>query len=221
MAADSLGKVFAAWEASAELHSPNPGASSDGLSRAQSEIGRPLPEAAVELYRTLDGGSLLHGNLNLLPLLPEGVTLALTTSSDVLRSWDWPIPDELLIFGDNGAGDVFGLWLPTARDAQPLIVQMGEIFEERSLAIVGDDLPSFLLAHSAYYLLTFAEDDDVDDALAAIGLPDNLRELDLDDGDEAYFELLSWANPSLPDPRPDPYSRGLTAAEIGSLARAA
>jgi hypothetical protein len=220
MAADSLGKVLAAWDASAELHSTNPGASSDGLERAQSEIGRPLPAAAVELYRTLDGGSLLHGNLNLLPLLPEGVTLALTTSSDVLRSWDWPIPDELLIFGDNGAGDVFGIWLPTTRDAQPVIVQVGEIFEERSFAIVGDDLSSFLLAHSAYHLLSFAEDEDVSAALAAIGLPEHLRESDLED-DEIYFELLLWANPELPDPRPDPYTRGLTAAEIGSLARAA
>ena len=221
MAVDLLGKVLAAWDASADLHSTNPGASSDGLERAQGEIGRPLPAAAVDLYRALDGGSLLHGNLNLLPLLPEGVTLALTTSSDVLRSWDWPIPDELLIFGDNGAGDVFGIWLPTARDAQPVIVQVGEIFEERSFAIVGDDLSSFLLAHSAFYLLSFAEDEDVDAALAAIGLPEHLRELDLEDGDEAYFELLLWANPELPDPRPDPYTRGLTADEIGSLARAA
>jgi hypothetical protein len=221
MAADSLGKVLAAWNASADLHSPNPGASSDGLERAQGDIGRPLPDAAVDLYRALDGGSLLHGNLNLLPLLPEGVTLALTTSSDVLRSWDWPIPDELVIFGDNGAGDVFGIWLPPTRDAQPVIVQVGEIFEERSFAIVGDDLPSFLLAHSAFYLLSFLEDEDVADALAAIELPEHLRELDLEDSDEAYYELLLWANPELPDPRPDPYTRGLTADEIGSLARAA
>jgi hypothetical protein len=220
MAADSLDKVLAAWDASAELHSPNPGASSDGLDRAQAEIGRPLPGAAVDLYRELDGGSLLHGNLNLLPLLPEGVTLAVTTSADLLRTWEWAIPDELLIFGDDGAGDQFGIWLPTSRDASPLIVQVGEIYgDDRNLAIVGDDLPSFLLARTAYYLLLLRDDEPTDAALDELALPDHLRELG--DGDDGLFELLAWANPGLPDPRPDPYERGLTAAEVGTLARAA
>ena len=220
MAADSLVRVLAAWEASAGLHSPNPGASSDGLERAQSDIGRPLPEDAVDLYRELDGGSLLHGNLNLLPLLPDGVTLAVTTSSDLLRSWDWPIPDELLIFGGDGSGDQFGIWLPTARDARPLIVQVGEIYgDDRNL--VGDDLPSFLHAWTAYYLLSFSEDEDTSAGLAALELPGRLRALPPDGDDDTYFELLAWANPELPDPRPDPYERGLTAAEVSALARAA
>lgn len=221
MAVDSLAKVLAAWDASARLHSPNPGASSDGLERAQSDIGRPLPDDAVDLYRELDGGSLLHGNLNLLPLLPDGVTLAVTTSSDLLRSWDWPIPDELLIFGGDGSGDQFGIWLPTARDARPLIVQVGEIYgDERNLAIVGDDLPSFLHAWTAYYLMLLSDEQETDEALAALDLPEHLREL-AGDGDDDLFELIAWMNPELPDPRPDPYERGLTASEVGSLARAA
>jgi hypothetical protein len=221
MAADPLEKVLTAWSASAVLHSPNPGAQASDLERAQEDIGRPLPEAAIELYRELDGGELLHGNLNLLPLLPEGVTLAVTTSSDLLRSWDWPIPDELLIFGGDGTGDQFGMWLPTARDAQPLIVQVGEIFEERSFAIVGDDLPGFLLARTAFYLLSFADDEDTSAGLDALDLPDRLRALPSDGDDDVYYELLAWANPGLPDPRPDPYKRGLTADEVGELARAA
>ena len=221
MGADVLEKVLAAWIASPELHSPNPGATPAGLERAQSEIGRPLPETAVGLYREVDGGSLLHGNLNLLPLLPEGVTLALTTSSDILRSWDWQIPDELLIFGDDGAGDQLGIWLPTARNARPLIVQVGEIYgDEPNLAIVGDDLASFLLARTAYYLLLLSDEEDTSAALAALDLPEHLHELD-GDGDDDLFELLAWASPELPDARPDPYVRGLTAAEVGSFARAA
>ena len=92
MAAESLDKVLAAWSASADLHSPNPGAPPHDLERAQAEIGRPLPEDAIELYRELDGGELLHGNLNLLPLLPEGVTLAVTTSSDSCARGTGPSP---------------------------------------------------------------------------------------------------------------------------------
>ena len=221
MAAESLEKVLAAWSASADLHSPNPGAPPSDLERAQAEIGRPLPEDAIELYRELDGGELLHGNLNLLPLLPEGVTLAVTTSSALLRSWDWPIPDELLVFGGDGTGDQFGIWLPTARDARPLIVQVGETYDERSLAIVGDDLPGFLLARTAFYLLSFADDDDTSAGLDELDLPRELRALPADGDDDTYFELLAWANPGLPDTRPDPYERGLTAEEVGALARAA
>ena len=31
--------------------------------------------------------------------------------------------------------------------------------------------------------------------------------------------LLQWANPGLPDPHPDPYRRGLSAAELAACAR--
>ena len=215
-------KVLAAWDASSALHSPNPGASPDGLERAQADIGRPLPEDALELYRELDGGSLLHGNLNLLPLLPEGVTLALTTSSDLLRSWDWAIPDELLVFGDDGQRrPVRHLASQHARRQTADRAGRRDLRGfERTLAIVGDDLPSFLLARTAYYLMLLADEEETSEALAALDLPAHLRGLD-GDGDDDLFELLVWASPELPDPRPDPYERGLTAAEVGSLARAA
>ncbi len=194
MAADSLEKVLTAWGASADLHSPNPGASPRGIERAQDDIGRPLPDEAVDLYRELDGGSLLHGNLNLLPLLPEGVTLAVTTSSDLLRSWDWSIPDELLIIGDDGNGDQIGIWLPTSRDARPLIVQVGEIYgDDRNLAIVGDDLASFLLARTAHCLRLLADELETGDALTALDLPEHLQ--GLGDSDDDLFELLAWASP--------------------------
>jgi hypothetical protein len=220
MAADSLERVLLAWGASADLHSPNPGASPGGIERAQVDIGRPLPDEAVDLYRELDGGSLLHGNLNLLPLLPDGVTLAVTTSSDLLRSWDWSIPDELLIIGDDGTGDQIGIWLPTSRDARPLIVQVGEIYgDDRNLAIVGDDLSSFLLARTAHCLRLLADDLETGEALTALDLPEHLQGLGDDDDD--LYALLAWASPGLPDPRPDPYERGLTGSEVGLHARAA
>jgi hypothetical protein len=73
----------------------------------------------------------------------EALTLA--TASDLLRSWDWPVPDEMLIFGGNGQGDSFGLW--------------------------------------------------------------------------AICAIMQWANPRLPDPKPDPYARGLTGAQADEIAR--
>jgi hypothetical protein len=51
------------------------------------------------------------------------------------------------------------------------------------------------------------------------GLPEELSSLDEDGSEEEFFAILGWANPGLPDPRPDPYERGLTAAQVGEFAR--
>jgi hypothetical protein len=100
-----------------------------------------------------------------------------------------------------------------------LVVQLGEVFEERCLAVVGDDLASFLVGWTAYYLLVVGDETDTRAAVAALGVPDELRSLDEGGSDDELFAVLRWANPGLPDPRPDPYERGLTAAEFNELAR--
>ena len=101
------------------------------------------------------------------------------------------------MFGDNGQGDSFGPWLPRDGGARPIVVQIGELFEDACLAVVGDDLESFLRGWGEYYT--------------------QLNSRDLDDDD--FYEILGRANPGLPDPRPDPYERGLTAAQVDDFAR--
>jgi hypothetical protein len=219
--AERLQRVLAAWSAAPSVNDPNPGAAEATLARAVERIGRQLPASAATLYRALDGGSMLEGNLNLFPLLSDSEKLAVTTASRLLRSWDWPIPDELVLFGDEGADDQLGLWLPVAGEGRPIVVAVAAIFEERSFAIVGDDLAGFLLGQTAFYLLSFAEDEDEDlaEAIDALGLPEHLRQLDVSGSDDEYHALLQWANPGLPDPRPDAYRRGLTAAELAAHAK--
>jgi hypothetical protein len=217
--AERLQRVLAAWSAAPSVNDPNPGASEATLASAVERIGRQLPASAATLYRALDGGSMLEGNLNLFPLLSDSEKLAVTTASRLLRSWDWPIPDELVLFGDEGADDQLGLWLPVACEGRPIVVAVAAIFEERSFAIVGDDLPGFLLGQTAFHLLSLAEDEDLAEAIDALGLPEHLRQLDVRGSHDEYHTLLQWANPGLPDPRPDAYRRGLTEADVAAHAR--
>ena len=164
---------------------------------------------------------LLGGNLGLYPLArpkwdDEGLTLA--TAADQLREWDWPVPDELVVFGHNGQGGSFGLWLPREGDARALVVQIGEVFEDACLAVVGDDLLSFLRGWGAYYAALTGDPDNVVEQVPEFELPDKLA---LKDGgsDDEFYAIMQWANPGLPDPRPDPYERGLTAAQVDEIAR--
>jgi len=54
--------------------------------------------------------------------------------------------------------------------------------------------------------------------LNVLQVPKELRELNVSEqDDEFYFGLIKWANPRLPDPTPDPYARGMTAAEINEF----
>lgn len=125
-----------------------------------------------------------------------------------------------MVFGGNGADDRFGVWLPGDREARPLIVQIGEIFEDASFAVVGDDLASFLAGWSAFYLLLLGDEVDVGPSLDELVEPAQLRvqSSDLDDDMDA---LLNWATPHLPDVHPDRYERGLTADDVAKVARAA
>jgi SMI1 / KNR4 family (SUKH-1) len=222
IASESLRNVLLAWQLSVPLHVPEPGASANDVTEAQRLLGRPLPQDAEELYLAVGGGSFVDGNFNLYPLSAprsDGTSLTLTTASDLLRSWEWPIPDELVVLGDNGSDDSFGLWLPRSGDARPVVLQIGEIFEDACLAVVGDDLSSFLVGWIAYYLLLLGDETDTRKAVAALGVPEGLRSLDESGSADEFFALLNWANPGLPDARPDPYARGMTAAEVEEFAR--
>jgi hypothetical protein len=208
---EQLERVLAAWSATPGINAPNPGASDADLDVAEQRLGRQLPAAAAALYRELDGGSMLEGNLQLFPLLSDSGKLAVTTASRLMRSWEWPIPDELVLFGGDGADDNYGLWLPATDQSRPVVVNVGAIFEERSFAIVGDDLAGFLLGHTAFYVLSVLDDEDAAAAVDLLGVPEQLRVLEGSDDD--YDALLRWANPGLPDPR-----RGLAADEVAAYA---
>src|SRR3954452_21400058 len=130
----TLASVLRAWELSAPLHEPRPGCSADELAEAARVLDRHLPSSFKQLYGAHGGGSFLHGNLMLEPLLPVGGGSAVTTGADRLRASEWPIPHGLVVIGGDGADDHFGLWLTGDAEARPVAVQIGETFEPASFA---------------------------------------------------------------------------------------
>ena len=208
--------VLAAWDLSAWLHEPEPPASVGDLDSAERAIGRRLPGALRDLYLRHDGGSWLGGDLAVLPLLSGG-DHSLARASSALRGWEWPVPEEVVVFGGDGKGSLFGVWLPRSA-ARPVVVQVGEIFEPGCMGVVGEDLNGFLRAWTAYYLQPYDEEDDVGPARDALGLPERLRSDDPDD--ELFASVFEWANPSLPASLSDPYEARLTADDVRRIAEA-
>ena len=209
-----LDHILAVWRLSPASHQFEPPADEATIAAAEEALGRPLPDALKTLYRFSNGMEPLGGNLMVQPLT-ESADGGLVGLGDRLRSWDWPVPEDVLMFGGNGASDQFGLWYPPGTPAsEPTpVVMIGAVFEPASLALAGTDFARFLRAWSGYYLVL---DEAPADALDALGLPDALRRFDGAAGLAPYFR---WADPTLTDPDPDPYERGLDAAGIAALIR--
>ena len=211
-----IARVLRAWRAAGDLVQLREPADSAEIAAAERELGVGLPPEVRELYAACDGMRLRGGDLAL-HALRDTAHLSVATASRQLREWDWPVPDELVVVGDNGGGEAFGVWVvPGARRAP--VVMMGSPGEEADLAVVGTTLGGFLAAWTAYYLPIEADGDPAAGRfLDEIGVPEHLRGRD---DEEGLWALLAWASPGLPDPRPDPYERPLAPEEITRLARA-
>jgi len=135
------------------------------------------------------------GNLNFVPLeSSDDSELTLMNLSSKLREGKWSVPEELLLFGDDGSDSQFGLWLPEGAalvDDCPVI----ELGETESMAIAGTSLRRFLKGRTAYYLLL---DEAPGKSLDALGLPTELRTDDPDDDD--FARITKWADPGIPYP---------------------
>jgi hypothetical protein len=181
---------------------------------------RTIPEDLHVICAEVAGQELLGGNLRIYPLESDDPeTLTVANASDRLRSSDWPVPDEMVVFGDNGQGDSFGLWVPRDGGARPLVVQIGAVFEDACLAVVAEDLECFLRAWGTYYGLLLGEPPWVEELIAEFEIPEELRSLDENGSEDEFYAVLGWACPGLPDPRPDPYERGMTAEQVNEFAR--
>jgi hypothetical protein len=126
---------------------------------------------------------------------------------------DRPIPDDLRELCEEAGGESMlrgNLNLFPLESSNPL-------FEDACLAVVGDDLASFLRGWGAYYALLFEEPEALREI--APNLPDELASLDENGSDDEFYAILGWANPNLPDPRPSASERGLTAEQVDEFAR--
>lgn len=221
MADDKLDRVFAAWEL-AELLDDHEPASEDDILVAETALGHRLPAQLRRLYGVTSGDAL-DIELVIRPLLPDpGVedSLALTTSSDLMRQWMWQVPQPMLVFGDNNGEESYGLWLdPEDPARQPLVVEIGESGEPACLAVIAQDLASFLLERTFY---EFSYDEDQGGAawaLEPLGAPDDLSDFDPETAtDEDLARLATWANPALPaDLNRHSFQARLTGEQVQAL----
>jgi hypothetical protein len=201
----ALASLFAAWSASASLHQWERPASDQEIAAAEAALNRKLPPELRALYEAGNGLCLIRGSLNLYSLA------GLIHEPAAEREAGVPLPDELLLFGYNGGEELFGLWLPARADSQAAVpvIEVGEEFEPRCMAVAGTDLVRFLTARSAYYLMCWEADTR---ALDLLGIPMSLRS-DMPDED-LLADLIRWADPELADPEPNPYERGVDADEL-------
>ena len=174
------------------------------LQRAETALGFRLPVEFCDFYRHCNGADLLDGNLTVFPLVGDATRLGIVDATHKYRGWNWLIPEELVLFGHNGAGDVFGLWLDRTVAEKPTapVVEVGEIFEPDCLALAGTSFARFLVGWTAYYTLLCGRNEAV---LDRIGLPEALRFAEEDLDDEAFTAIRRWADPGLANPNASPY----------------
>jgi len=210
----TLDTLIEIWKVSLEHHYFNPGASELELDFAEKKLGHQLPSVLRNLYSFSNGFELLHGNVQIYPLEEHEYSLGLTTASEKLHGWGWPIASEILIIGGNGSDDLYGIWIPNCDNPKydHPIIQIGEIFEPGCMTIVGTGLIPFLINRTAFFL-------QVIEAgvipLDKMGLPMELRKDDLDES--LFAEIIQWADPNLPDSCPDPYKQKLTVEDLKKL----
>lgn len=215
MPTDVVDRVFEAWSLTEELHARQPPVAPAVFDEAQRQLGRPLPDALRRVYCEAGPGEYFSG-LIFWDLLPaEEGELSVVTASDLLREWEHPIPDEMVVFGGDGADDTLGLWIPATGRARPYVIDLVPLFEPETMSIVGDSLDNFLRGWTAMYLLT-EEEYDVQPALDALGVPDQLRDAQHDGLN--FDAVLGWANPDLPLPNVNPFGHPIDAAHVRHLA---
>jgi hypothetical protein len=187
--------VIQAWRLSAGAHDLEPPATAAELRALEPVFGGQVPEELVTLYSFTRAGGICGGNI-VLDRLADGDQLPVLTLKSNLREWGWRVPDEAIPIGGDGCGPVYMLWLGHTSDSFRLpVVEHVEDFDTENLQPLSTSLPAMLAYRSAYYL---AGDDEADyfEALAALGVPVELRATD--DSEEYYQKLASWADPHFP-----------------------
>lgn len=183
------------------------GASRDELDETEQLISPPLPEPVRKFYEMSNGAVLFYGSLTFFPLYEGG--LSVKSAGRLHRSAGWHIPDELVVFGDNGAGELYAYWAPDKKDA--VILQIGDIKEPHCLSIVATSFEKFLFLQSI--LLTYADGEQ--QKIGELPIPEDLKKKEYSGDDMA--DLLLWIDPERPHIPYDPYEARLTLDDIKKL----
>ena len=207
--------LFDAWKSAGAHHNVQAPATEAEIQAAETKIGVALPKLLREVYQLFNGGWMW--DLPWLSLEPTSTYYGVTDGNEKLIEYGWHIPQEIRVFGDNGGGNPFGIWLPACGNPifdQP-IIDVADPGEDGCMGVAGTNLLSFLRGWSAFRLMLKELDKSKEITfLDTLEVPQPLREGEYLPDDIAPFR--KWADPQLPDPSGDAYSQQYT---IGDLKR--
>lgn len=178
-------QLLKTWEMSALKNTLSAPASDGELLEAERRLQIKLPDDLRKFYQITNGVSLLDGNINLYPLLGE---VGISTRSNDLRSWGWEISDDVVIVGDNGAGNLFAILKQLLSVESVPIIEIQEPGGEYGLA--GSTFERFLHGRTIYYLLG---DKKNLKALQALGVVTELCDSEPDD--DALLLIAKYCDP--------------------------
>lgn len=168
------------WVTASPSYIFNPPATEAKISEVETKLGLTIPHPLHEIYRFTNGDWVL-GNLRFFPIEPTPDDWGLTNANEKYIEWGWHIPQEILLFADNGGEEAFGIWLPETGNPifENPIIEVGELpGEEGCMGIAGTNLVSFLLGLTADDLIDRENDaqGDVEDG-EDLEAPHRLKQL--------------------------------------------
>lgn len=193
-----------ATESEHELGSP-----ADGVELA------PVPAPLRPFYQRINGAALFDGDLLFFAASgPPDEDGTVQHASRLAREAEWPIPQEVILFGRDTGGEVLGVWTGP-RDAAKYpspVVLTGLLFQPAAHALLATSFERYLLTTTVWHCFG-TEYADV--AFRCFHVPpdlqvDEVEEVDADD-------WFAWADPRLPALPGDPYQEPLTGPQIREL----
>jgi hypothetical protein len=211
-----LSKLFQFWQATSPHHRFSASANEEDMRRVEAAFGFRMAAPLRELYLFSNGLSLFRGDLKIYPLLSEANRHGMDTATTNCRGW-FHIPSEVVVFGDNGSDEHYGFW--TAQSStDPFgcpIIEIGQLFiDPACMSLAATDLLPFLYGETVFSSLL---SEIGDEALDILELPQELRVGRSVVDNKHFARIRRWADPGLPDPDPEPYTKGLDSLQIRSL----
>ena len=217
--------LFDAWITSDSLQSMEPPVTEADIRAAEAKIGSSIPPPLRELYMLCNGGWMLF-YLAFYSLELNEYGFGLVNTNEKYIEWGWHIPQEIRLFADEAASDVFGIWLPCCGNSiyNHPIIEVGRMpGEDGCMGVAATNLISFLRGWAAYHLVDEERDELAEDgeklkaiqtALDMLEVPQSLRG---DNFDDEMAPFRKWADPHLPDPYGDSYSQRYTITDLKRL----
>lgn len=224
----TIKRLIDSWVTLAPSYTWNPPATESEISTAEETIGSAIPSSLRKLYQFSNGDAILD-TLFLFPIRPTADSLlGLTNATEIYIEWGWCNPQEVLLFADERASNVYGIWLPetTSEVFRQPIIEVGSIHEEGCMGVVGTNLESFLLSLTVAHLIDleiealydYSEDPNaviqlkrVQTALDMLKVPQRLRRKGLTiiaalndksillEDEQFFVKIRKWADPLFPD----------------------